>query len=329
MGGTASTTRSTLTGWLPSRRRRVRRPKDPIVLVFRTHTCHTSMDSFLAVKSDHTNNTLRKHRATAIETYLACTLASRDAVTTERSLDLLLTCPACMSELCTLTAAKSEALFRLVLFSFYTPPSAPLHVPYTITFEAVLKRAIKTYLPCFYGGMCALVDFPCVSLGLCGCILRPLYTAIYYSNLELLKLLLRYGAEVQPRDVCRCGDRYMMHPLIRVYESISTTRWHPALLARDDAHPTDFVRCHQLAVLVMPADLVLLREACHSFSRLVTPADEFDSLLRVKGSLQHLCRLQLRAWLSRLRAMPLGVERLPLPLRLQRYILYEGFEECL
>lgn len=287
------------------------------------------MDSFLAVKSDDTNNTLRKHRATAIETYLACTLASRDVVTTERSLDLLLTCPACMSELCTLTAAKSEALFRLVLFSFYTPPSAPLHVPYTITFEAVLKRAIKTYLPCFYGGMCALVDFPCVSLGLCGCILRPLYTAIYYSNLELLKLLLRYGAEVQPRDVCRCGDRYMMHPLIRVYESISTTRCHPALLARDDAHPTDFVRCHQLAVLVMPADLVVLREACHSFSRLVTPADEFDSLLRVKGSLQHLCRLQLRAWLSRLRAMPLGVERLPLPLRLQRYILYEGFEECL
>lgn len=287
------------------------------------------MDSFLAIKSDDTNNTLRKHRATAIETYLACTLASRDVVTTERSLDLLLTCPACMSELCTLTAAKSEALFRLVLFSFYTPPSAPLHVPYTITFEAVLKRAIKTYLPCFYGGMCALVDFPCVSLGLCGCILRPLYTAIYYSNLELLKLLLRYGAEVQPRDVCRCGDRYMMHPLIRVYESISTTRCHPALLARDDAHPTDFVRCHQLAVLVMPADLVVLREACHSFSRLVTPADEFDSLLRVKGSLQHLCRLQLRAWLSRLRAMPLGVERLPLPLRLQRYILYEGFEECL
>ncbi|KAH7938560.1 hypothetical protein HPB49_025103 [Dermacentor silvarum] len=328
MGSTASTTRSALAGWLPSRRR-TRRRKDPIVLVFRTHTCHTSMDSFLAVKSDHTNNTLRRHRATAIETYLACTLASHDAAIMERSLDLLLTCPACMSELCTLTAAKSEALFRLVLFSFYTPPSAPLHVPYTITFEAVLKRATKAYLPCFYGGTCGLVDFPCVSLGLCGCILRPLYTAIYYSNLELLKLLLRYGAEVQPRDACRCGDRYMMHPLIRVYESLSTTRRHPALLAKDDAHPGDFVRCHQLAMLVMPADLVVLSETCVNFARLVTPADECETLLRAKGSLQHLCRLRLRAWLSRLRAMPAAVERLPLPRKLQRYILYESFEECL
>lgn len=327
MGG-ASSTRSALSAWLPSCRR-IHSRKDPVARAFRTHTCYSSLDCFLAVRSDSAGNTLRRHRATAVEAYLACSLSGRDAEIMERSLSLLLTCPACMSELCTLTAARSEALYRLVLFTFHMPPSAPIRVPYTSTFEAVLSRATKTCLPCYYGGMCSLVDFPCVILGLCGCILRPLYTAIYYGNLELLKLLLRYGAEVWPGDACRCVDPFLSHPLVRVYGSLSSTRWQPTLLARGDSHGQDFVRCHQLAMLVMPSEAVALNEACLTFAQSVTPASEYDWVLRVKGSLQHLCRLKLRAVLTKRRAMPVGVGQLSLPRPLQEYILYEDFEASL
>ncbi|KAK8758722.1 hypothetical protein V5799_003640 [Amblyomma americanum] len=324
MGG-ASSTRSALSAWLPSCRRHHGR-KHPVARAFRTHTCYSSLDCLLAIGSDPAGNTLRRQRATAIEAYLAYSLSGRDAEIKERSLGLLLTCTACMSELCTLTAARSEALYRLVLFTFYMPPSAPIRVPYTSTFEAVLSRATKTYLPCYYGGMCSLVDFPCVILGLCECILRPLYTAIYYGNLEMLKLLLRYGAEVWPGDACGCADPFLSHPLLRVYSWLSNTLSQPSLIDRMELQGHDMVRCHQLAMLVMPSEAVALNEACLTFARQVSPKSEYECVLRVKSSLQHLCRLKLRAVLARRRAMPMGVGQLPLPRSLQEYILYEDFE---
>ncbi|KAH9360396.1 hypothetical protein HPB48_008378 [Haemaphysalis longicornis] len=186
---------------------------------------------------------MRRRRLTAVEAYLTCSTPIHDDGITRRSLDQLFLCPACNKELVTLTAANSEAHYKLVLNGFRTPSSGHGFVD---AFEVVLRNAPRwSCLPCLYGGP---VDSPYGDLGICTCSICPLYIAIYLSNVRML--LLRYGAHVVKTErTCRYDEPLRTHP-------------------------------------------------------------------------QHMCRITARASLATGRAMPSGVEDLPLPQkRLQDYIL--------
>ncbi|KAG0428418.1 hypothetical protein HPB47_024600 [Ixodes persulcatus] len=332
MGGASST--QLASGSCTSRKRTRRRDnRNPSGRTFHTHTCRTNLDRLIAAKSDNTaGSSFRQLRySTAVEAYLARTFTGcPEAAVLEQSVDHLLSCLACMSELCTLTSAKSDALFKLLLITVRarSRTATATSVPYAATFGKVLERATGTCLPCIYGGTCGLVDLPCVNLGLCDCVLRPVYCAIFYGNLDLLKLLLRFGAEVWSRDECFCYGRHeTQHPLVMVYESLTATAWTRAFEYKKDT--PDFIRCHQLAALIVPAEVNELRESCLGFLRLISPTAEYDIVVRMRRSLQHMCRLTLRLELSKRRQLPHGVGLLPLPLSLQRYLLYEDFDNAL
>ncbi|KAH9381808.1 hypothetical protein HPB48_010429 [Haemaphysalis longicornis] len=316
--GTAFSVGSPVAEWLLRRHQTACR--HPAARLFTTHICQNSLDNYLSTKPSLTGHSMRRRRVTAVEACLTCTMHFHDEGIVKRSLDLLFLCPACVNELVTLTAANSEALYKLVLGGFRTPTAG--HV-FMDTFEFALRNAPREgCLPCSHGG---LVDFPCVDLGLCRCIMRPLYVAIFYSNVRMVSVLLRYGADVRAEDTCRCEEPHHVHPLVRVYNALACgNNGIPARLARHRPHSEDFVRCHQLAVLVMPTHDAELREACYAFSRTVMPGHELEKLVVEKSTLQHKCRLTVRAALARSRAMPSGVEQLPLPKRLQDYILYKG-----
>lgn len=256
-----------------------------------------------------------------MESYLASSFTSRDMVILEYDLDILLSCAACLSELCTLTAAKSEPLFKRLLSRLYARSTAPLPTSYTTAFEVLLRRSVGMRFRCVSGEMSALVDLPCVSVGLCGCSLRPVYSAVFYGNLDLLKLLLRYGAEVMPSDLCYCDARCGVHPLVRVYDCLRATSRGRS--SRDESRAVGFARCHLLTVLAIPVTLISVREVCLGFAKTVSSECEYDDVVNTMGSLQHLCRLLLRVVLSRTHQLPLSAEQLPLPSVLKKYILYE------
>ncbi|CAN7938754.1 unnamed protein product [Ixodes hexagonus] len=315
-----------------SRKHTRRRIRDFSVRTFRTHTCQANLGCApVAQSADAAGNSSRQRCCrTAVEAYFVGTFSSSPDVTAqEQIVDTLLSCMACVGELCTLTSAKSDALFKLLLSTIRVRlrTTSTMPTPYVVTFERVLERSRRTCLPSVYGGTCGLVDFPCVSLGLCDCVLRPVYCAIFYGNLDLLKLLLRYGAEVWSKDVCVCGSGQATHPLVPVYDTLNATAWARALKSKGD--PLDLVRCHQLAALIVPPDVIELREACFAFLRLISPVAEYDKVVRMKRSLQHMCRLTLRPVLSKYRQLPHGVGLLTLPLSLQRYLLYQDFEDSL
>lgn len=274
------------------------------------HTCQVDLKIFLSINPDSTANRLPQHLTTAMWVYLTCTGNTHEGRVTQRSLDLILSCAACMGELCMITASRSEDLVVDVLCKNHLRPKL-CNLAYPRTFEAVLSRATTAALPRSMDGP---AEFPSVNLRLCHCLMRPLYAAIYLNNAQMLSTLLSYGAEVRPEDTCRCEEPHRVHPLLKVYETLQ---------GRSGDIPADAVRCHQLAALVVPRHDAELREACYTFAKALAPPSEHQTLLREKGSLQHLCRLTLRAALSRRRAMPKGVEQLPLPKQLQRYILYQ------
>ncbi|KAH9381847.1 hypothetical protein HPB48_020008 [Haemaphysalis longicornis] len=212
-----------------------------------------------------------------------------------------------------------------------TRPLKPSNLASTSIFKTVLSRATEADLSCVYGSMAFPAELPCVNLSLCGCFIRPLYAAIYFSNAQMLSTLLRYGAEVRPEDTCRCEDPLSMHQLVRVYRKlIFLYRNPPGLVYRPRNIPTpvNAVRWHQLAALVMPCGDMKLRDACFTLVKTFTPSAECETLLREKQSLRHFCRLTIRAALARRQAMPREVEQLPLPKLLQRYVLHQHGPGC-
>lgn len=244
----------------------------------------------------------------------------------ERSLDLILSCGACMSKIFMLTAAMSDSLTQDALCKL--PPDLG-NVALRSLFELVLFRATAASLPGFYRDMGNPAEWPCIRLGLCRCFMRPLYAAIYFNNAWMLSTLLRYGAEVRPWDTCRCEPPSCLHPLLRVYKTLASINGlHSGATCSSGSRAIPFVRCHQLATLVMPCHNAELLEACYAFAKAFSPDSEYEMLLREKESLQHRCRLTIRAALARRRAMPVGVEQLPLPKLLQRYILYQYGPGC-
>ncbi|KAH9382352.1 hypothetical protein HPB48_012884 [Haemaphysalis longicornis] len=286
--------------------------------IFKSHVCRNSLEAFVEANVDPASNLLR--RRTVLDVCVACITKNLERDITERSIDVLLSCAACICELCMVTVVKKDSLTEEVLRKFRVP-TKQRSVAYTSLFEAVLFRATTADLAPFYGNAGGPAELACVKLPLCRCHMRPLYAAIYFSNVQVVSTLLRYGAEVRPEDTCNCEEPRRMHPLLRVYTMLSGIYCNrvPAV---------DFVRCHQLAALVMPCHDAVLREGCFSLVEAYTPDEEYESLLREKRSLQHFCRLSLRAALYRRRAMPKGVEQLPLPKLLQRYILYQYGPGC-
>lgn len=294
------------------------------------HTCQETLKIFLSVNRNPTGNELRRRLATALAAHLTCLTGSREVNIMERSLDILLSCTACLGELCMITASKSQDLTEYVLCK----PRVPYElcsVVFTSALEAMLCRATAAGLQGCCGNVGCAADFPCVKLGLCDCAMRPLYVAIYFSNEQMVSTLLRYGADVVPEDTCDCVASTRLHPLLRVYKILSDAYW-PSTGVPDrhvnSSASMDIVRCHQLAALVMPCRDAQLRETCYAFAKAFTPPDEYKNLLHEKGSLRHLSRLAIRAALAKRLAMPKGVEKLPLPKLLQRYILYQYGPGC-
>lgn len=316
--GIAYSAVSAVTEWLL---RHQRNRKYSASTLFTKHTCQNKLDHYLSARRSLSGDMMRRRNATALECYMICTGNPQyeDEIKT-RSLDLLFLCSACINELVTLTAINSESLHKLVHGSFPVPWSSQtfMHM-----FEVIVQNAPKVgSLPCWYGG---IVDFPVVDLGLCRCILRPLYVAIYYSNVHMMGILLRHGADVRAEDTCRCQEPRRMHPLVRVYNSLACyNNGVPARFFDYMPHSAVFVRCHQLAMLLMPTLDEELREACYGFTRTVLPVGKFEEVVRKKDTLQHMCRVVVRAALAKNEAMPSGVQQLPLPKRLQQYILYNG-----
>ncbi|KAH9360254.1 hypothetical protein HPB48_005706 [Haemaphysalis longicornis] len=182
-----------------------------------THICQNSLDNCLPSKPSLTGDRMRRRRVSTVEAYLTCSMPIHDDGITGRSLDQLFLCPECNKEEVTLTAANSEALYKLVLEGFRTSSGHG----FVDAFEVVLRNGPReSCLPCLYGG---LVDFPYSDLGLCTCSLRPFYVAIYYSNVCMMSLLLCYGAHVmrtehicpyeEPRapHACRCRGKSRSH----------------------------------------------------------------------------------------------------------------------
>ncbi|KAH9371349.1 hypothetical protein HPB48_007916 [Haemaphysalis longicornis] len=272
-----------------TRPRRLR--TNPTHTILSSHVCQENLRSFLSLIPKPVSKKLRRGLTTALTTYMTYARKIQDGndIIMERSLDLILSCGACMSKMCMITAAKSDGLTQEALCKL--PPDLG-NVAFRSPFELVLFRATTASLPGFYRDAGNPAEWPCVRLGLCRCVMRPLYAAIYFNNGQMLSTLLRYGAEVRPGDTS--GSR---------------------------AIPV--VRCHQLAALVMPCHHAELLEACYAFAKAFSPPSEYEMLLREKESLQHRCRLTIRAALGGRRATPVGVEQLPLPKLLQRYILYQ------
>ncbi|KAH9376290.1 hypothetical protein HPB48_000234 [Haemaphysalis longicornis] len=188
-------------------------PRNRTGAIFRTHTCQGNLTIFLSINRNPTGNELRRRVATALAAYLTClTTSSQEVHIMKRSLDILLSCNACLGELCLITAAKSEDLTEYVLCNPLVPPEL-CSVVFTSPLEAMLCRAT------------AAADFPCVKLGLCRCAMRPLYVAIYFSNEQMMSTLLRYGADVAPEDTCGCVAPVRVHPLLRVYKMLSVAYW--------------------------------------------------------------------------------------------------------
>ncbi|KAH9382188.1 hypothetical protein HPB48_012715 [Haemaphysalis longicornis] len=293
------------------------------LLLFESHDCRENLEAFPSVNPDTIVHILRG--CTNLAAHLTCTRNSADGTITEINLDILISCAACMSQMYIVTLIKTEDLNVDLLCKSLTPRKR-CNVTSTALLEAVLLRATTADLPSFYARTGGPAEFPCVNQDLCGCLMRPLYAAIYFSNAWMVSTLLRYGADVRLEDSCHCEEALRMHPLLRVYTKLVGV-YCPRAGAKyrlgNRPTPANVVRCHQLAALVMPYHDAELREVCYTLVKAFTPPAEFQTLLREKASLRHLCRLSLRAALARGRAMPTGVEQLPLPKMLQRYILYQ------
>ncbi|KAH9359537.1 hypothetical protein HPB48_007156 [Haemaphysalis longicornis] len=172
---------------------------------------------------------MRRRRVSTVEAYLTCSMPIHDDGITRRSLDQLFLCPACNKEEVPLTAANSEALYKLVLDGFRTPSARHGFVD---AFEVVLRNGPReSCLPCLYGG---LVDFPYGDLGLCTCSMRPLYVAIYYSNVHMMSLLLHSGAHVMRTEhICPYEEPHLMMQ-VRGQNSLACSIWIPALPIREE-----------------------------------------------------------------------------------------------
>ncbi|KAH9382399.1 hypothetical protein HPB48_011689 [Haemaphysalis longicornis] len=292
------------------------------LLFIESHAIGVTLEAFNSVTPDMVDTIPRE--CTNLRAYLTCVRNNADGTITEDDLDLLISCATCVRRLYMVTLLKTQHLHEAVIRKSRMPHKQ-CNVTYTSLLEAVLLRATTADLPCFYGGTGSPAEFPCVNQDLCDCAIRPLYAAIYFSHAQVLSTLLRYGAEVRLEDTCRCEEPLCMHPLLRIYTTLAGV-YHGR---GNRPASVNVVRCQQLAALVMPCHDTALRNACYTLIKAFTPPEEYQTLLREKGSLRHLCRLSLRAALARRQAMPLGVEQLPLPKPLQRYILYQHGPGCL
>ncbi|KAH9381825.1 hypothetical protein HPB48_023120 [Haemaphysalis longicornis] len=249
--GVASSDRSPEADWPPFFRQLLLR-KSPTSTIFKNHVCKKGLETFLSDNPDPIASILRGR--TALGAGLSCTRNNKDGKIMEQSIHLLLKCAACMSELCMIVVLKTDGLTEDLLCGSHTPPKQRNFASMSI-FEAVLSHATTADLPSFYGNMGGPAEFPCVKLGLCRCVLRPLYAAIYFSNAHVVSTLLRYGAEVRPEDTCHCEETRRMHLLLRVY-LVLTDMYCPSTGATykrgKRSSSVNFVRCHQLAALMMP-----------------------------------------------------------------------------
>lgn len=288
------------------------------------HVC-----SFFSVKPGTIGSSLHRRHETALAVYLSSTTMNHGE-NMVNSLHRLLSCGACIRELCTITAKTSDEPTEGMLRNPQTPPKLSSLASASI-FESVLFRATTVDRPLFCDSRGGPAELPCVNLGLCFCFMRPLYAAICFSNGQMLSILLRYGAEVRLEDMCCCEEPLRVHPLVRVYRmlmGVYSSPIGPVYRMENISTSLNAVRCHQMAALVMPCADAELREACYALVKTFTPSEEYETLMREKGSLKHFCRMTIRAALARRRAIPKGVEELPLPKLLQRYILYQHGRGC-
>ncbi|KAF3856751.1 hypothetical protein F7725_017474 [Dissostichus mawsoni] len=169
------------------------------------------------------------------------------------------------------------------------------------------------------------------------------------GNYELINLLLRYGANVNyyckvvlrmlcnyGYDLARCFDcPYGTAPIPDDYEG-----WTDTVIK--DTMVTDFIMtfCEVITVswlkhLSGQVVLVLLDyldhvTLCSKLKAAVMEQQQWPDICRLQESarcLQHLCRLQVRSCLGRLRLRsPVFMSFLPVPERLKDYILYREYD---
>ncbi|KAH9371347.1 hypothetical protein HPB48_007918 [Haemaphysalis longicornis] len=140
-------------------------------------------------------------------------------ISLQRRLDLVLSCAACVSKLCRITAAKGDDVTKDVLCNPLVPPNT-CNPSFTSPLEAVLFLATTASTPRFYRNMGNPAKWPCIHLGPARCLMRPLYAAIYFSNSQMLSTLLRYRCEARRGDACRCEEPHHVHPLLRVHKTL-------------------------------------------------------------------------------------------------------------
>ncbi|KAH9361073.1 hypothetical protein HPB48_002935 [Haemaphysalis longicornis] len=246
-----------------TRPRRLR--MNPTHTILSTHVCQEDLRSFLSLKPNPMAKRLRLRLPTALTAFMTCARNIQDGndIIIERSLHLILSCAACMSKMFMITAAKTDVLIQDALCKL--PPDLG-NVAFRSPFELVLFRATTASLPGFCRDMGNPAEWPCVRLGLCRCVMRPLYAAIYFNNGQMLSTLLRYGAEVRPGDTCRCEQPNCMHPLLRVYKTLASIYGiHSGATCSSGSRAIPVVRCHQLAALVMPCHHAELLDTCCAF----------------------------------------------------------------